>query len=353
MRPLADADGLRAVELLGLESAATIALQGGPPYLVKGLVHRGDSSVWFGPSGCGKTFLALYIAHAVATGRSIFGRRVRAAPVALFALEGSAGLAKRLTAIQAEYGMAHNLFIYRNNLRLFHNDQLVRNLMASIEDCAAGLVIIDTLSRSMGGANENASEDMTAMVNVFDMIRHQTKAHTMLIHHTGKNEALGARGHSALRAAVDVEVEVSTSDGGRSLRVSKGRDDADGQQYGFKLKVVDLGQDDDGDPITTCVVEECEASRPVGRSQRKLSAQHRQALECLREAIGEHGERNVVVGLSAQICAIRRRTWLDVATERGLGPSESATDKALTRALPVLRDAKLIGTSMPWIWLTQ
>ena len=64
-------------------------------YLVKGLMSPGEMSVWWGPPKCGKSFLLLYVAYAIAQGRSVFGRRVRACPVLYVAAEGEAGLAGR------------------------------------------------------------------------------------------------------------------------------------------------------------------------------------------------------------------------------------------------------------------
>jgi len=52
-----------------LTSSSEIELETSPDYLLKGLIHKGDTSMLYGPSGCGKTFLALYIAHAIASGR--------------------------------------------------------------------------------------------------------------------------------------------------------------------------------------------------------------------------------------------------------------------------------------------
>jgi hypothetical protein len=36
--------------------------------------------------------------------------------------------------------------------------------------------------------------------------------------------------------------------------IEKSRDGGTGEQFPFRLDVVDLGVDDDGDPVTTCVV---------------------------------------------------------------------------------------------------
>lgn len=345
-------DAQAPASLLQLVSAATFTAEGSSPYWVKGLIHPGDLSVWFGPSGCGKTFLALHVAHAVSTGRQVFGRRVRQCAVALFSLEGSAGLSKRVTAVQRELGEAHELFVHRGSLTLFRNEPLVRAVIAAINQCGAKLVIIDTLSRSMGGADENAPGDMTHMVTLFDRIRSETGAHVMIIHHSGKDEARGSRGHSSLRAAVDVEVEVSAGEGGdRLARVSKGRDDADGQCYSFRLKQVALGTDDDGDVQTTCVVEEAGLSQGAVRTSPRLSKGDKQALEWLREAIDENGQP-APEGLP-NVRVTTKAHWSKIARKRTDEMSDEALRKAISRAITNLTVTKMVGVHAPYFWVIK
>jgi hypothetical protein len=111
----------------------------------------------------------------------------------------------------------------------------------------------------MAGGNENAPDDMGALVANMDAIREATGAMVLFIHHSGKDASKGARGWSGLRAAVDAEIEVIRHEtGAREIRVSKMKDGEDNISWGFKLDVVVLGQDADGDDITSCVVIEAE-----------------------------------------------------------------------------------------------
>lgn len=343
-----------------LERASSIAIEAGSSYFIKGWVHPGDFSVVYGQSGSGKTFFALALAYAIAIGQqTFFGRRVRQGRVVLFSLEGSSGLPKRLTAIQDLYGVAEDLFVYRNPLILFQNSNAVRDVIAAVQACEAGLVIFDTLSRTMSGANENSPEDMTAMVGIFGQIQSATGAHVMLVHHSGKNDALGARGHSSLRAAVDVELEVTRSEGGgRMLRVAKGRDDADGQEYGFMLKVVELGTDDDGDPVTTCLVEEAIAPQRE-RAPAKLSDfQHlvlKNAMNLLSD--GHHTELNVRPRAGMPGVTAVRRDLLRRELQKN-GCLESQNGETLTRkdigkvrdALVSLERKGVLCTTDEWVW---
>ena len=69
-------------------------------------------------------------------------------------------------------------------------------------------MVVDTLARAMTG-NENAPEDMGSFVAACGRIREACEGHVLVVHHCGKDAAKGARGHSSLRAATDVELEVT------------------------------------------------------------------------------------------------------------------------------------------------
>ena len=78
----------------------------------------------------------------------------------------------------------------------------------------------------------------------------------ILIHHCGKDAARGARGWSGLRAATDTELEVTDMhDGYFQVRPTKQRDYTIGLPLRYRLKVVEIDEDEDGEVVTTCVVE--------------------------------------------------------------------------------------------------
>jgi len=151
------------------------------------------------------------------------------------------------------------------------------------------LVVIDTLSRAMAGGNENAPDDMGAYVRNVDRIREVTEAHVMSIHHSGKDAAKGARGHSLLRAATDTEIEVSRDSVTKvvTARVMKQKELPTEGEFAFNLENVELGQDEDGDPVTSCVVTECDAEpAPIGP---KLTGKALMGLRKLADCIIDQG----------------------------------------------------------------
>jgi hypothetical protein len=231
-------------------------------YMVKGILSQGAMSVVYGPSNSGKTFLALDMAFHIAIGAPWQGRRVVQSGVLYLAAEGGRGVTNRIAALKAETGVCDvPLALRRAGLDLLHSQANLQELV----DLAQGvkekfpelplLIVIDTLSRIMAGGDENSAADMTALIRNIDAIREATGAHIMLVHHTGKDTARGARGHSSLRAATDTEIEVGNDNGARAALVTKQRDYQGGETFAFTLKSVVLGVDQDGDEVTSCVVE--------------------------------------------------------------------------------------------------
>lgn len=231
-------------------------------YIIKGVIDQGAMSVVYGPSNSGKTFFALDMAFNIAIGAPWRGRRVKPCAVLYLAAEGGRGVSNRLAALKATTGVCDVPFaLKRAGLDLLHDQadlQHICDLAAHVSDQRQGLpllIVIDTLSRVMAGGDENSAADMTALIRNIDAVREATEAHIMLVHHTGKDAARGARGHSSLRAATDTEIEVQADGESRAAFVSKQRDNPGGETFPFTLKAVPLGHDQDGDEVVSCVVE--------------------------------------------------------------------------------------------------
>jgi len=78
--------------------------------------------------------------------------------------------------------------------------------------------------------------------------------HAMVIHHNGKDQARGARGHSSLRAATDTEIEVAAGENDlRIAKLTKQRDGVVDGKIAFLIDGVEVGRDDEGFPITAPV----------------------------------------------------------------------------------------------------
>lgn len=294
------------------------------PALIKGLIDQGAMSVLYGDSNAGKTFVALDLCYHVATGRPYNGLRTTQAPVAYIAAEGGRGAEKRVVALRNKFPEDQpedvKLALLAAPVDLLRPDADLNDLLADLAALpeTPGLIVVDTLSRALAGGDENSSVDMGAIVKHLDALRAATGAHVMVVHHTGKDKAKGARGHSLLRAATDTEVEVA--DAGKvagvqtgTIGVTKQRDLDKSWAGNFALDVHTLGLDPDGDVVTSCSVrflsgddlaileeeraadKEASAGVPTDAEQEVLDA-----LEALEGGAGEAS-----AGVSAVVLAER------------------------------------------------
>jgi hypothetical protein len=234
----------------------------------------------------------------VALGWSWHGRDVERGGVVYIAMEGAAGLRQRIAAFRQELGTEETadarLAVISGTIN-FRDKDSVTGLIAAVNEAAprlggVRLIVADTVSRGLAGGNENSSEDMGAFVTAADRIRTETGAHLLLIHHSGKDDAKGARGHSLLRAAVDTEIKIERTEGGLIVaRVTKQRDLEARGTFTFKLRTVVLGVNRRGKTVTNCVVETAELPPPP------LSDLERDALEILNQMLPEGDETTVSV----------------------------------------------------------
>lgn len=239
--------------------AAELALTDASESLIEGLLDRLAMSVWYGESNSGKTFAMLDASWHIAAGRPWAGMPVRRGAVVYVAAEGGKGILKRVRALRDRYPEAGNvpLHLIPCPVDLLHQNTDLKPLVALIREIEAQtgikveLVVIDTLSRAIAGGNENDSQDMGIFVGHLDALRTATGAHVAVVHHTGKDKARGARGHSLLRAATDTEIEIDA----RTLTVTKQRDMDGDIKIPFALKPVRIGMSKTGREITSCVVE--------------------------------------------------------------------------------------------------
>ncbi|MDO9235707.1 MAG: tyrosine-type recombinase/integrase [Aquabacterium sp.] len=104
----------------------------------------------------------------------------------------------------------------------------------------------------------------------------------VLVHHTGKDTTKGLRGHSSLFAAMDAAIEVSNDGARRRWSVAKSKDAQDGDARTFKLAVVEMGTDEFGDLITSCVVTSDTSAEEIRQVRLPQGGNQKIVLEALR-----------------------------------------------------------------------
>jgi hypothetical protein len=227
--------------------------------LIKKYLGRGEMSVLYGESGVGKTFISLDMAFHIASNRDWNGLKVNGGPVVYVAAEAGETINARIEALARKYkvnGAAPPLGVVPCLVDLYNPNADLKPLIQQILEWgdkhkqAVSMVSLDTLARVIGAGDENAARDMGMLVHSVDRIRVETGAHVMLVHHAGKNTAKGARGSSALRAATDTEIEIE--DG--KIKMRKQRSWELARPIPFQLERVLIGEDADGDSVTSCTV---------------------------------------------------------------------------------------------------
>lgn len=267
-------------------------------YLVKGLIPAESMCSIYGPSGSYKSFAAVSLACHIATGKEWDGRRVEEGAVLYIAGEGGPGVSRRIRAWCDQYNGGQDVpNFYRIDMPVFMADgaQIAR-LNAAVNQVkeATGqpvrMIVVDTVARCFGGADENRAADMGAFINGCDTIKALTKAAILLVHHTGKNEDNGARGSSAFRAALDAEflLKREAADAQAfTLLCTKMKDgDEPGRKaYDMRSRVVCF--DDEGDEVTSLVVI-ADGREPVDPDELEdtgnLSSNHKALFQAIRAA---------------------------------------------------------------------
>jgi len=218
-----------------------------------------------GPSGAGKTFLVIDWCMCVATGMPDWlGNRVKAGSVVYLAGEGHGGLRQRLQAWaihNGTEGQAENMVMSRSGCDLDSPDGLARVIDAiRSSGIKPSLIVVDTLHRFMRG-DENTAKDAGAMIANCDALKQEFGCTVLLVHHTGVSAEAQqrARGSSAWRGALDVEIGVQPPPAGESAIVVsqlKMRDADPVPPICVKLQPVDLPgwMDEDGEQVSSAVL---------------------------------------------------------------------------------------------------
>jgi len=212
----------------------------------------------FGAGNSGKTFFTFDLACAIARGIPWRGTRTHQGLCVYIVAEGASGFRARARA----YAKAHGIPLEGLGVGVIADapnltqapDMLAVDAALEVFGAPA-LVVVDTLAASTPGANENSGEDMGVALAHCKGISRKTGAMVMLVHHTGKDTAKGARGWSGWLPASDCVLEVDDTNGQKTATVVKQKDGNKGQAYGFALPAIPVGVDGDNEEIDSCYVE--------------------------------------------------------------------------------------------------
>jgi hypothetical protein len=322
-------------------------------YLVKGIVPNVGLVVVWGEPKCGKSFLVFDMTAHIAAGWEYRGRRVKQCPVVYFALEGQEGFVARVEAFRQVHSVSDIPFYLSADRIVLPQDgaAVVASVRQQFPNVKPGVVVLDTLNRSIGGS-ENDPSDMGQYVRAADMIREAFNCVVIVIHHCGV-EGSRPRGHTSLTGAADAQIAVKRDDADNIVAtVEFMKDGPQGDTIVSFLEQVAVGTDDDGDAITSCVVRPAEASN--SKAKAKATGPAAIALRILQDTIVEEGEvPHSNTHIPPNTRTIAEKTWrancyAGMTTD---DTTRTARQKAFVRASNKLQEQKLIGKYGDHVWL--
>ncbi len=229
-------------------------------YVVKGIIPAYSLCSIYGASGSYKSFLASAWGCHIATGKAWAGKQVVQGSVLYVVGEGGIGVPRRIKAWEIVNGQTvENMYLI--NTPVFpaspaevHELVIAAQQVEAETDQPVRLIILDTLARCFGGADENDSKDMGAFVRGCDELKAKTGASILVVHHSGKDESKGARGSSAFRASLDAEYRINREGkkgGALVITCTKMKDAEEPEIKAYDMRVVELFTDKDGEDITS------------------------------------------------------------------------------------------------------
>lgn len=262
------------------------------------LLPAGGLCGMYGRPGSYKSFVALYLSAMIAMGQEAFGRSTVQGPVVYIMGEGGSGLKPRLDALASHYGIDEPpVYFLRSqlDLRSTEDDAIALVQAVGALNIKPAMLVVDTLNRAFGGGDENTSEAMGGFISRCGLIQDQLGCSVLVVHHAGKNEAAGSRGHSSWLGALDAEYEltkISDEDSPNrigKLAVTKMKDGEDGFDIGYKMEVVALSPIG-GKSSLVCVPLDEDGMHDLKAKSKPLTRHQQQLFDAIEMAIAECGE---------------------------------------------------------------
>lgn len=367
-------------------------------WLIKGVLTRGEQGMLVGASQAGKSFLALDMAMSIARGVPWMDCKTRRGLVIYHAGESAKGVRdKRIPAYDKANNMADDadipFVLLTKLLDLYNSDDDTTKLIAECRYWASRfpeypfeLLVIDTFAAATPGADENAGKDVGNIRRRCKRIEQELGCAVLLVHH--KNAAgTKARGHSSMFADVENVLDVSlcfASDSKekdppvlrdvqnrkvRVAKVTKLKDGGDEREWRFTLESVKLGEDEDGDPVTSCVIGEPDmgTTEPNAHEAATKGQQSRlpkpayMLLKCIEEATRQHGRsapedvpapRDVDVVERQHVTKLFRARFFDDKYSDE-AKREKALREILSNAGLDLSNRGYITKHNNWVWRTS
>ena len=361
-------------QLLNIEAWDTIKDEK-VEWIIQNVLPVKGFSALFGPPGSYKSFHALDMAEAIATGRPWMGNEICNPGAVLYICgEGMGGIGARIRACKINHQTRHGAEIYviRYQLNLRSSPDDFNLLMESIDELIERtgielrLVQIDTLARAFGGGQENDAADMGAFIHNCGRIQRKLNCALMVLHHSGKDQTKGLRGHSSLLGSLDSQLEIVKLEqterkdgvaGTGVITLSKSKDGQDNLKFGFEMVQININQgayeglgleENVSLAVRECqeMIDEQHKTKPLPPSRSGAGGTQKVALDALHKAIAEHGEMRLIDGKRNK--AIHVEQWQQAF--EAAQTDKTGVKKRFTRCVQSLQNAKRVEVFDPFVW---
>jgi hypothetical protein len=192
---------------------------------------------------------------------------------------------------------------------------------------------------------------MSAYIRAADSLREAFGCAVIIVHHCGL-DGNRPRGHTSLTGAADAQLSINRDAGGNIvMTVEYMKDGAEGDRVVSRLEQIEVGEDEDGEPITSCLAMPTDAGDI--RPNIKLPQSAKLALDALNEAMTESGEVVSGASIPPQTRTVPVVRWREICEAKTIANSEKADSKykAFVRASKQLQQAGIIGVWNDRVWV--
>jgi len=346
-----DADKGQTGRRIHFTKFADIKLSTTTRYIVKGILPSSGIVVVWGPPKCGKSFWVFDVTAHTAAGWPYRGHRVKQCAVVYFALEGQLGFEAGKEAFSKAHSVDDLSFYLSTDRIVLPRDgpAIIASIKQNFPEVKPGIVVLDTLNRSISGS-ENDPGDMGAYVRAADLIRETLGCLVIIIHHCGIEEKR-PRGHTSLTCADDAQIAVRRDANGNIVAtVEYMKDGPTGAEIVSFLENIVVGTDDDGEPITSCVVRETTMEAAPKKSGGITKADR--ALKVLFDLIndGETVPRPDDKHVPVAVTCVTHAKWKERLEKRAIINPEGNPRQEFQRIRVTLENNGHIGTWEKLSW---
>jgi hypothetical protein len=216
------------------------------------------------------------------------GREAHQTGVLYIAGEGARGLGKRIKGWRYKHamdGVEAPFLLLPVAVELLDEKQrgkLLRTIDAACKRAGfeIGLIVVDTVSRALAGADENGQEAMGAFVKACDAIRHHAGGAVLGVHHSGKDKDRGMRGSTVLLGACDAVFKLSKAETLVTLKTEKQKDAEQAADLYFDMEQVAWASGLQEEQRTLVPALKTKASAEIGQRDDAIS------MDMIRRAFG-------------------------------------------------------------------